>query len=157
MVALGAGLRHNEAGWSKGIVATAISECSVARVTGWGACARGGVQGREYTVVRARAQGRAERQGESAAVVILPGRNRQFTGVGGTRRRSDAGFDWPVIFGEYNQYGILTLQYPFDTTTAREIKKGFTPKIRSPITFNYGIELSSNLVQSARLSKTRAN
>jgi len=39
-------------------------------------------------------QGRkAERQGESAAVVILPGRNRQCTGVGGTRRRSGAGVE----------------------------------------------------------------
>ena len=48
--------------------------------------------GRECTVVRggARAQGRAERQGERAAVVILPGRNRQRTGAGGTRRRSGA-------------------------------------------------------------------
>jgi len=41
----------------------------------------------------ARAQGRAERQGERAAVVILPGRNRQRTGAGGTRRRSGAGVE----------------------------------------------------------------
>jgi len=45
LVALGAGLRHNEAGWSKGIVATATNACSVVRVAGWGACARGGVRG----------------------------------------------------------------------------------------------------------------
>ena len=41
----------------------------------------------------ARAQGRAERQGESAAVVILPGRNRKCIGAGGTRWGSGAGVE----------------------------------------------------------------
>ena len=73
-----------------------ISACSVARVAGWGACARGGVREREYRVVRG--GGKSTRHGrkagrDSAAVVILPGLNILCTGAGGTHQRSGAGVE----------------------------------------------------------------
>jgi len=59
----------------KGIVPNVTSACSVARVAGWSACAHGGVRGGNTKLrggMGARAKARAERQEESAAVVILP-------------------------------------------------------------------------------------